>query len=203
MDRLPGWNGLTSLRVPARVGLCPSAESRDPGVVARIPFEGEERLDAALRRGYSYALSLSRNPSLAEDLVQEACVSILRSKAQICEQTIIVAVRSRWYDNRRRFGAQVRLMTRLLSLTEQRGGAATPANGEADPELAAALDSLRDVERESLYLMYGRGFSATEISEIMGRPRGSVLSTIARARLKLKRTLEEAEATTEDGEDST
>lgn len=193
MDSPPGWNCLTSLRAPVRVGFSSSDKQTDNGVAARIPFEGEEALNAALRRGYSYALSLARNPSLAEDLVQEACVSILRSKATICEQTMIVAVRSRWYDNRRRFGAGVRLMGRLIALTEQRNGGAFTGDGEADPELADALRALRDVERESLYLMYGRGFSATEIAEIMQRPRGSVLSTIARARLKLKRALESVE----------
>lgn len=148
-------------------------------------------LDEALACAFRYAIALCRNPSVAEDLVQEACVAVLHSEQTLTEQNLIVAVRSRWIDSGRRARARLRLVGALRDLAtssnQVRGGAG--ASREGFEGLDAALATLRDVEREALYLFYARGFSATETALLTGSTKGSVLSLLARARLKLKRAL--------------
>lgn len=55
-----------------------------------------------------------------------------------------------------------------------------------DPELERALDQLRATEREILFLSVLEEYSAREIAELTGRPRGTILSIIHRAKKKLR-----------------
>ena len=156
--------------------------------------DGQARaLDATLSCAFRYALALARNPGVAEDLVQEACVSVLRTEQPLTEQNLIVAVRSRWIDSGRRAKARLRLVGALRGLAASSGQARSAGDGGDDENherLAAALATLRDIEREALYLFYARGFSATETALLTGSTKGSVVSLLARARLKLKRALQ-------------
>ena len=61
--------------------------------------------------------------------------------------------------------------------------------------LEEALGSLRPPEREALYLATVEDYTAQEIADLTGRPRGTVLSMIHRARKKLRGFLtDEAQA---------
>jgi RNA polymerase sigma-70 factor (ECF subfamily) len=48
------------------------------------------------------------------------------------------------------------------------------------------MEDIKPEERELLYLSVVEGFSVTEISEISGTPRGTLLSKLHRLKLKLK-----------------
>ncbi len=52
-------------------------------------------------------------------------------------------------------------------------------------DVKAILEQLRKEEREALYLNVVEGYTAQEISEMTGSPRGSILSLIHRAKKKL------------------
>lgn len=53
-------------------------------------------------------------------------------------------------------------------------------------ELEQALEKLRPIEREALFLHAAEGYTAEEIGQHTGQARGTVLSLIHRARHKLK-----------------
>ena len=53
-------------------------------------------------------------------------------------------------------------------------------------DVKAMLEQLRKEEREALYLNVVEGYTAQEISDMTGTPRGSILSLIHRAKKKLK-----------------
>jgi len=148
-----------------------------------------------LNRGYRYALSLTHDSAEAEDLVHEACLSILRAEGPWRAGYLFATIRHRWIDAwRRRANAPT---------TEPDGDAAferipdahAGAGAEALDELiraesvARALSKLRPAEREALYLMAVEGYTAREVSRLTGRPRNSVLSSVHRARRKLRETL--------------
>jgi RNA polymerase sigma-70 factor, ECF subfamily len=55
--------------------------------------------------------------------------------------------------------------------------------------LHEALGSLREDERETLFLAVVEGYTAEEIAQLSGRPRGTVLSMLFRAKGKLREKL--------------
>ena len=59
-------------------------------------------------------------------------------------------------------------------------------DGITSDELDRFLRQLRDVERETLYLSVVEGYTADEISTMTSTARGTVLSMIHRAKIKLR-----------------
>ena len=146
-------------------------------------------LDALLQRGYRYALALTHDESRAEDLLQDALVAVLRRGGPRTAPYLMTAIRNRFIDLHRR--------ERLLVMQPLDEGAAgedlavldEPWERVADDRLEAALAQLRPQEREALYLACVEDYTAKEIAELTGRPRGTVLSLIFRARGKLREIL--------------
>ena len=64
-----------------------------------------------------------------------------------------------------------------------------------DAQLQSALRTLRETEREVLFLSIVEGYTAGEIAELTGSKRGTVLSLIHRARLKLRNIMTEDNVT--------
>ena len=56
--------------------------------------------------------------------------------------------------------------------------------------LEKALGTLRPEDRETMFLFAVEGFTAQEISDMTGRPRGTILSVLHRVRHKLRAELE-------------
>lgn len=65
-----------------------------------------------------------------------------------------------------------------------------------DPDLHAALMSLREEEREALVLLAWAELSYEEIAEATGTPVGTVRSRLSRARGRLRESLDAASTTT-------
>jgi RNA polymerase sigma-70 factor (ECF subfamily) len=55
--------------------------------------------------------------------------------------------------------------------------------------LTKALDRLNPEERSALYLSAAEGYTAQEIADLFGKPRGTILSMMFRAKKKLQRLL--------------
>jgi RNA polymerase sigma-70 factor (ECF subfamily) len=68
-----------------------------------------------------------------------------------------------------------------------------PRQPADDDDLHQALGRLKRSERELLYLAIVESYTATEIAEITGRPRGTVLSTLHRSKQKLRDLLTRGE----------
>ncbi len=163
--------------------------------------DGPEELAQLFQRGYRYALALTHEPDRAADLLQDACVACLSARAPWRTGYLFSAIRSRFIDQYRRH--KLAVVDPVGDEEELARAAALGAEAEVrDQEmvrtelrsLGPALESLRTEEREALFLAAVEGYTAREIAETTGRPRGTVLSLIHRARRKLRDLLGEPEA---------
>ena len=142
-------------------------------------------LDDLLQRSYRYALSLVREPSEAEDLVQEACVRISRQGGPWRLSYLITVIRNRYIDQYRR-SRKIRFQPLEVDVSTEPTAEDDDGLGDA---MTKALGRLRSEERELVYMAVVEGYSTSEIARITGRPRGTVLSSIHRAKQKLRRSL--------------
>jgi RNA polymerase sigma-70 factor (ECF subfamily) len=142
-----------------------------------------------LLRAYRYALALTHDEWLANDLLGEACLSVLKAKGPLADHYLLKAVRSRFIDHCRRPSTP-----REVSLN----GAATVAAedppgrtdaGETPETLERALAALRPQEREAIFLHAVAGLTVREIAGICELPRGTVLSLLQRGRRKVAERL--------------
>jgi RNA polymerase sigma-70 factor, ECF subfamily len=144
---------------------------------------------------YRYALWLSRDRTVAEDVVQEAMLRAWRSLDALREDgaakswllTIVRRENARYFERRRPAALDVDDLTpaQAAELAEQ--------PDEQVDALRAAIFELDDGYREPLVLQVLMGYSTQEIADHMGIRQGAVLTRLHRARLKLKETLDGAE----------
>ncbi|MGH9456029.1 MAG: RNA polymerase sigma factor [Thermoanaerobaculia bacterium] len=147
-------------------------------------------LDQSLDEGFRYALSLTHDRSEAEDLVQDAVTTMLRKRASWDLPYLFATIRNRFIDSWRR--------KLKISLVPLERGAIFGRQAESAESfdcleaalLHEALGTLRPDERETLFLAVVEGYTADEIGRLSGRPRGTVLSLLFRAKKKLREKLE-------------
>lgn len=150
------------------------------------------KLSELLQRGYRYAYSLTHHKSKAEDLLQDAWVAVLQARGPHTTGYLFSAIRSQFLNHNKR--------ERLVSMIALDDAPAenSAEHGQHDPEpllradtaaMDAALARLRPVEREVLFLSAVEGYTAEEIAQNTCQPRGTILSLLHRARLKLRRAL--------------
>lgn len=146
-----------------------------------------------LRQGFRFALSLTHDRPAAEDLLHDACVSVLNAKGPTTAPYLITTIRNRFIDLRRRD---------LIAPTESLDSGPRPTIDREDEfwndpfnaiemksALQGALGLLRPEERAVLVLSAVEGYSAREIGEMLDAPRGTILSLMHRARIKMRRWL--------------
>jgi RNA polymerase sigma-70 factor (ECF subfamily) len=154
--------------------------------------EMPDGVDALLDRGYRYAFSLTHNAAEAEDLLQDACLSILAADGSWARAYLFATIRNRFIDRYRR---NRKILFLSLDREEERSGDEhTDLNWEApdvlqNGSLDRALGSLRTEERETLFLAVVEGYTAEEIAELTARPRGTILSLLYRTKAKLRNLL--------------
>jgi len=139
-------------------------------------------LEELLQRGFRYALSLVHNKEVAQDLVQEACLRIKKRDGPWEIAYFITTIRNCYIDQyRRQQKITFYSVDDFSNMVDPNTCWPSP-----DPELERALDRLRVTEREILFLSVLEEYSAREIAELTGRPRGTILSIIHRAKKKLR-----------------
>ena len=139
-----------------------------------------------LNAGFRYAFSLTHHQQDAEDLVQQAWVALHRRHPTVKDKPLLfTSIRNLFYDRCRRSK-----IIRFESLEEVNCGEihtanqACPGNGT---DIADLLGRLESNEREALYLNHVEGYTATEIAQLTGHPRGTVLTLIFRAKKLLRK----------------
>ncbi|HEX2230392.1 MAG TPA: RNA polymerase sigma factor [Candidatus Binatia bacterium] len=156
---------------------------------------------------YRFAVSLSRNPADAEDLVQETCLRAIRGIAQNGIKSdpkvwLFTILRNVWINEWRRrtngpefvllekTRAESGLLQDWLSDERQRPEERFDRN-VASGKIQLAISSLPEVFREVVVLRYFDGFSYRQIASILGCPTGTVMSRLSRARAELRTALDE------------
>jgi len=137
-----------------------------------------------IQSGYRYALSLTHCEHDAEDLVQQACLRVYRSRGRLVSRSyLFAAVRNLFIDQcRRRDVLRIESLNQTEVVDAGADHAAALANSD---DIESLLAMLRPEEREVLYLNCVEEFSAAEIGRLMGKPRGTVLSLLSRSKARL------------------
>jgi len=149
---------------------------------------------------YSIALRITADASLAEDVVQDAFLGAWRNAARYVEGKGSVKTWLLSIVHHRAVDA-VRRRRPTVELPEHE---AVPPSAMTLPDLdrediAAALTSLSDVQREALELAYFGGLTQQEIASRTGTPLGTVKSRVRLGLLAMRRALIEAGQVASDG----
>jgi RNA polymerase sigma-70 factor (ECF subfamily) len=139
----------------------------------------------------AFARMLARNPTLADDLVQETAVRALCNVDKFVPGTNLKAwlstiLRNQFYDELR---DQARIVAYVAAIPHPAG-----ADGEQEGRLALreferAFHTLPAVQREALSLVGASGFTYEEAAKIAGCAVGTIRSRVSRARVELGRRL--------------
>jgi RNA polymerase sigma-70 factor (ECF subfamily) len=144
----------------------------------------------------AFALSLTRNPSLADDMVQDtvekAWTKIDSFKVGTNMRAwLFTILRNTYYSNRRRAAREVAdpegVMVGQLSEKPAHDGRLALA------DFRGAFEQLSDEQREVLILVGASGFSYEEAAEMCGVAVGTIKSRVNRARARLSELLELSE----------
>ena len=150
---------------------------------------------------YGYAVVLSRNSTEAEDLVQETCLRALRSMGQLRpdgnqKSWLFTILRNVWLNQVR----QRRTAPDLVELDSTENSAFVPTDPASDAheayvskveqeQVRAAIQRLPVEFREIIILREYEELSYQEIARVLNCPPGTVMSRLARARLRLRESL--------------
>lgn len=163
-----------------------------------------EHLDAL----YGFAMTLTRNQTEAEDLVQETYLRAVRAFGRLMPDSnlkgwLFAIMRNAWLNQLR----HAKVGPRFVDLDAEENERAKWLDQVAnDPhvvylrkleteEVRAAIESLPRPHREIVVLRDIEGFSYQQIASILGCPAGTVMSRLGRARETLRRLLSELRAT--------
>ncbi len=156
---------------------------------------------------YGFAMSLTRNPVDAEDLVQEACLRAIKGMTQNTLKNdpkvwLFTILRNVWINQWRRRVKGPEFI--LLGKSRADGGPLQEwlSDERERPEdhfdrnvvsgkIRLAISGLPEVFREVVVLRYFEGFNYRQIASILGCPAGTVMSRLNRAKAELRSILDE------------
>jgi RNA polymerase sigma-70 factor, ECF subfamily len=168
---------------------------------------GEHAILENLSALYGFAMSLTRNPTDAEDLVQEACLRAIKGMTHSGIKSdprvwLFTILRNVWINQWRRRAKGPEFI--LLGKSRADGGPLQEwlSDETERPEdhfdrnvvtgrIRLAISGLPEVFREVVVLRYFEGFSYRQIASILGCPAGTVMSRLNRARAELRTILDE------------
>ncbi len=136
---------------------------------------------------FRYAAWLSRDRSIAEDVVQEALVRAWKALDSLRDD----AAAKRWLltivrrENARYFEKRRLETVDIDDLTGSQEAFLAESSDETLADLRAAIFELDTDYREPLVLQVLMGYSTSEIAEMMGLRQGAILTRLHRARHKL------------------
>ena len=168
--------------------------SSDAGETRRRRFD--ELVGVFQQDMYRYAAWLSRDRTVAEDVVQESLLRAWKSLDSLRDDaaakhwllTIVRRENARYFERRRLETVDVDNLT-----PSQEALLADKPDHELD-DMREAIYRLDDDYREPLVLQVLMGYSTNEIAELMGLKQGAILTRLHRARLKLKESVQSEDA---------
>jgi len=156
-------------------------------------------LAECLARLWRYGLVLSGNRDMAEDLVQATCVRALEKSHQFqpgtrVDRWLFSILNSIWKNEMR--SQKIRLGEGFVDAEEVliTDGAKEVETNILARQVLTEVQSLPEVQRATVFLVYAEGLSYKEAAEALDVPMGTVMSRLAAARAKLGQLNEDAPA---------
>ena len=145
-------------------------------------------------RVYGLALTMLRDPDLAEDVAQETFVRVWRHAATFDARrgrvpTWVLAIARNLAIDRARLRSATPVDPEVLASELELTGEDAPVNIAERALVRQAVGALPDDQRRALVLAMYTGRTAREISELDGVALGTVKTRIRAAMLKLRDTL--------------
>ena len=142
---------------------------------------------------YRYAAWLSRDRTVAEDVVQESLLRAWKSldslrDASAAKHWLLTIVRR---ENARHFERRRLETVDVDNLTPSQEALLADQPNQELADMREAIYRLDEDYREPLVLQVLMGYSTSEIAETMGLKQGAVLTRLHRARLKLREDMED------------
>lgn len=174
----------------------PTSDIADELLVVRCQLGERAAFDALIRRWSAplqrYAMNLTRDAALADDLVQDIWLRVLRGLNRLRDAAQFRA----WLFGiaHRTFADRLRERYALsLDVSVDLDAVAAADDGNDDEDrvraLAGGLERLPLVEREVLTLFYLEALPLADIATALGIPVGTVKSRLYRARALLRQLL--------------
>jgi RNA polymerase sigma-70 factor (ECF subfamily) len=180
----------------------------EPAAQSKLEERFKQEALPLLDQLYGAAMKMTRNPSDAQDLVQETFLKAFSAFASFQEGTNLKAwlyrILTNSYINTYRKRQREPYLGAVDDLEDwQLGGAesatamsAQSAEAEAidrtpDTVVSGALNDLPEDFRIAVYMADVEGFSYQEIADIVGVPIGTVMSRLHRGRARLRKSLGE------------
>jgi RNA polymerase sigma factor (sigma-70 family) len=175
----------------------------DEALVALVA-RGEQDALAALydrfgRTAYGLALRVVRDPALAEDVVQEAFLSLWRTAGRFVPERSRAGTWLLTLVHRRAVDLVRREERRRAEPIEVAPEAVDTAAQEAPwlqlerERVRAALARLPDAQREAIELAYYGGFTQAELADRLGQPLGTIKSRMFAGLARLGELLRDTE----------
>lgn len=197
---------MTQAKQPIRIRTASSADDADRAVLRRLADGELDALEHLYDRyktmAYSIAYRITNDPTLAEDVVQEAFLGAWRNAARYIEGRgsvktwLLSIVHHRAIDAIRRRRPTTGLPDPIeaavpAALTMPDVWAEVSASLDADT-VRDALTVLSDVQRQAIEMAYFGGLTQLEIAERTGTPLGTVKSRMRLGLLAMRRALDGA-----------
>jgi len=170
----------------------------DETLLARVA-QGDREAFARLFGAYAgkvkgYLMRLGAPAAAAEDLMQDAMVSIWRRAASFdvtkakASTWIFVIARNAWIDRLRREKTELayRQATPMSEESEDEAPDDAAARGQTEEQMAAALATLSAEQRQVVQLSFFEDRPHSEIAERLSLPLGTVKSRLRLALIKLR-----------------
>lgn len=139
-------------------------------------------------RIYRFALTLTRNPHLAEEVLQETMMTVWKAagrfKGRSKVTTWLLGIAKNQARNLFRKEERGR---RLPEMPDRHGDASGKI--EMSVHVERALDTLPEGQREVLHFVFYENLSVRETAELLGLPEGTVKSRMYHARKNLAKEL--------------
>lgn len=173
-------------------------EETDEALLARVAG-GDRDAFARLFAAYAgkvkgYLLRLGAPGAVAEDLAQDAMVAIWRRAASFdaakakASTWIFVIARNAWIDKLRREKTELayRAVTIVNEASEDEAPDDASVRGQTEEQVAAAMATLSEEQRQVVRLSFFEDQPHSEIAERLSLPLGTVKSRLRLALIKLR-----------------
>ncbi len=175
-------NAASPVRPDARVPGSMSNKDFTTGLIAQLP---------ALRR---YALAITGNAALADDLVQDTIERALKQSSQLRDMASLPGWLRRILHNLHideiRRGKGRGPQQDIMELADHIALSIPAADSGAARDFARAMGALSLEHREIILLAGLEDLSYRQIADELGLPMGTVMSRLARARERLRQLIE-------------